>query len=62
MSFDIECHSYGKLPSPEKNLVCTIGIVCKDHDKLKDDHKVILQLGDCDEVLGSDLYVFKDEW
>jgi len=19
MSFDIECHSYGKLPSPEKN-------------------------------------------
>lgn len=61
MSFDIECHSYGKLPSPKENQVCTIGIVCKDHDKLNDEFKVTFQLGSCDDIMGCDLYVFKEE-
>lgn len=41
MSFDIECHSYGKLPLANQHQVITIGIVCKDHDKVKEDFKIV---------------------
>lgn len=32
MSFDIECSSYGKFPTADKDPVITIGITCKDHN------------------------------
>ena len=28
MSFDIECHSFGKFPDPSRHQVNTIGFVC----------------------------------
>ena len=61
MSFDIECSSYGKFPKSENDPIITIGITCKLHNKNNIQHKVILQLDDCEQIINTDLYVFKTE-
>lgn len=61
LSFDIECSSYGKLPNPEKDPVITIGVVLKLHNEKEESHRILLQLGSCNEIYGCDLYTFNDE-
>lgn len=61
MSFDIECSSHGKFPEPNKNPIITIGIACKIHSKIEMDHKVVLQLGDCEDIYDCDLFTFESE-
>lgn len=61
MSFDIECKAVKGMPKPEENEIITIGVVCKLHNKKIVNHKVIFQLGDCEDIVGTDLYCFKTE-
>ncbi len=35
LSFDIECHSFGKFPDPAKHQIITIGMTCKIHGEDK---------------------------
>ena len=61
MSFDIECKAVKGMPKPEENEVITIGVVCKLHNKKNVTHKVVFQLGECEEIVGTDLYSFSRE-
>ena len=42
LSFDIECHSFGKFPDPAKHEIITIGMTCKIHGEDRNQHRVIL--------------------
>ena len=61
LSFDIECSSYGSFPNAEKDPVITIGVVLKLHNEKEESHRILLQLGSCDEIYGCDLYTFDNE-
>lgn len=64
ISFDIECLNplSGKFPSPEEDLVITIGICCTTHINLeKTTLKYVLQLNDCARIQEAEVVVCHTE-
>lgn len=61
LSFDIECMNSVGFPIPERDPVITIGIAFKTHIKKEEPQKLVLQLGTCDSIFGSQLITFHRE-
>ncbi len=61
MSFDIECHSFGKFPDAQRHQINTIGFVCQIHGEERYQHKVVLQLKETELIAEADVYYFDTE-
>lgn len=61
LSFDIEVENTVGFPTPDKNRVITIGIVCKRHSKNDECRRVVLQLDSCEPIFDTLVLTFDKE-